>query len=231
MEQRNALQAQAFSLYAVVVGLAIREGLVRVIPRLTLSSDVPPLPPLPSWQQLLYTFRLIVFLTVAIRFFLGAVHYFNSVHFDAQANERYKHKSFGLDFLIGLVHFLFFFAWATTITDPERAHAAGGSHFVGLCVVILLYDLVWLLVCWRYDSAAEIKLWCAINLGTCVLVAVAFFGLHEIFAADAVLREQLSMAIVLLVSLIDIAEIVNGRSYIANGLSFLLSKRSLPQSG
>jgi hypothetical protein len=221
--KQEALHPQASWLYGVVVALAIREGLAQVIPQIT-----SPLHNGETWAITLQIWRLTVFLFVLIRFFLGSVKYFDEIHHDPESSRRYQTKSYGLDFLVGLVHFILFFGWATTIADVRHHELATGlSHFVKIGGVILLYDVVWFAVSWRYDTRREILPWTCINLITVLLCAAVIF---PPWPADAVLREQIAIPIVMFISLVDIVGLISNRNLISDAIMAVFSNKQATTS-
>ncbi len=145
--------------------------------------------------------------------------YFNEVYF-GPVSGRYTSKSFGLDYLIGLVHFILFFAWSTAIDTREWAHLGASTHFVQMTALILSYDMVWLFVSWRYDASRMIKLWAAVNDITLLVMAVVFFALASVL--DAIVREEIALLILALAGMVDIAEQINGKRYFENWIRSLL---------
>lgn len=209
---QNALHPQAAWLNGIVVALAIREGLTQVVPHLTTAAhDF-------NWATELQIARVFLFLITIIRFYLGSILYFDAVHVREETAKQYVRKSYGLDFLVGLLHFIMFFAWATTISDVgHRELPSTLSHFETVGAAILLFDLVWLAVNARYDTPRAILPWTIINVVT-VLICVAIVFVP--YGADAVLREQLSIAVVGTIGLIDISGTLKETNLIAEWIAF-----------
>lgn len=153
------LHRHAFWLYGVVVGLAIQQALLSLLPKLIDPNDTR----IGSWSEAL---RLFVFLLLIIRFFLGSAAYFDEVYCGTQS-DKYDKKSYGLDYLLGFVHFVVFFGWALTI-DLQQSPS---YLFPSMLAFILLYDLVWLWVSRNNDTANRIKLWAFVNALTFLLGA------------------------------------------------------------
>lgn len=213
MKGHAGFHLQAQWLYGVVVGLSIREALNLVVPVLTNPNSS-----IPRWAVLLMITRLAGFMVMQIRLYLGSVAYFSEVYIDETTSHLYTSKSYGLDFLIGLVHFLFLFAWATTLNDYQHREANGVSHYLTLGSIVLLYDVVWWFVNYRYDSSKCMQLWTLVNVTTFVVCVAIFFGT----GFDVVFREQACISVLAILSLIDIAEIIGDRRVIANWLERVL---------
>jgi hypothetical protein len=208
---RNALHPSAMWLNGTIVALAIREGLTQVIPHLTSAAhDF-------NWATGLQITRALLFLITIVRFYLGSILYFDAVHINEKTSSRYVHKSYGLDFMVGLTHFALFFAWATTISDVgHREKYTALSHFEAVGAVIILYDLVWLFVNWRYDTKQAILPWTCINVVT-ILICCAVIWVP--YGMDSVFTEQFSIAVVSFIGLIDIAGTLRNRNFIADWIS------------
>jgi hypothetical protein len=221
---RSDLHPPAFGVTVVVVGLAIREALIRVIPSATSPDSSQGA--IPDWQMALEGFRVALFLVVLIRFYLGSVSYFHEVYFSTVNSKRYGRTNYWLDYFLGFVHFMLFFAWATTVNSNERNHTGGASHYLGLGSLVLLYDAVWLAASFNLSTFKKVKFWTLLNVVTFIVSASIFFTAKEVTAFDAVMREQLAMIPLAIVSVLDLAEIFNERPYIANALKRLFSRDS-----
>lgn len=221
---KSDLHPPAFGVTVVVVGLAIREAIIRVIPSATsLDSGEAALP---EWQMVLEALRVALFLVVLIRFYLGSVSYFQEVYFHPETAKKYIRTNYWLDYFLGFVHFMLFFAWATTVNNNERNHTAGASHYLGFGSLVLLYDAVWLAASFRLSTFNRIKFWTVCNITTVALSASIFFTAKEVTSFDPVMREQLAMIPLALISVIDLAEIFNERPYLANAIKRLFSRDS-----
>jgi hypothetical protein len=207
------IHTQSFWVYGVIVGLAIREALSRTIPGIVSSN------PDPGWFVRLETWRLLIFLTMIIRFYLGSSLFFNKAYIDPVSSPKFQKKSYGLDFICGLVIFMIFFGWSITIGDKTRL-SHGMSNFLLLLTVILAYDFVWFIVNLRYDTVHSIKLWMAINILTFVFAAVIFFAIREIRSND-VLAEELAFIPVALFSYGDFVEMISNNRVFSGFFSWL----------
>lgn len=209
------LHSHAFYIYGVIVGLSIREALARVAPHLLHPSTVP------AWEARLEAVRLVVLLLMTTVFYFGSGVFFDKVYLNPATCDLYKKKIYGLDFAIGLAHFLFFFGWSLTITDHSRAYF-GVSAFLGFMGFILIYDLVWIFMSTGYDTMEEIKLWTFMGVLTFVLSGVAFFVVRAV--SDDVVGEYWAILVVMLYLLGDATELFSGRPFYAELLKKLLPK-------
>ena len=197
------LHTHANYIYGVIVGLAIREALVRTVPQL-----IPPFS-LELWKVYLVVFRLILFLLTITCFYFGAGIYFDKVHLNPETAVKYPRKSYGLDFASGLIHFLIFFAWSLTVVDFSR-HAAGVSPFLFLLSAVFLYDLVWIFANVRFDSVQEIKMWTLMCLFVFVVATAVFFVSRTITQND-VFSEELALVVYLAYLAGDAVELLTGQ--------------------
>src|SRR4051812_47887502 len=119
----------AFWAYGVILALAIREPLSQVVPHFVRDG-------FSDWQVQLEIWRLLVFLILIIRFYLGAGVYFDEVYLREGEREKYKRKSYPIDFLTGLFHFLSFFACAVVLSLHGRIK--GEVSYFGVLLVVIL---------------------------------------------------------------------------------------------
>lgn len=212
------LHQHSFWLFSIVVGLAIREALLRVLPPLIEGPGSP-------WDHLSEATRLIVFLVLAVKFFLGAFAYFDEVYFEPETECKYENKNYGVDFLFGFVHFLLFLALAMSID----ARGPAGWLFATFVVIVLLYDLAWWFVlwCWKFDCRKRVSLWAFINLLT-VLTGVVICGSLVFSGWDNLAAERWAYAPVFVVGMIDIAELVRRRPIFRTWLALITGEEASP---
>ncbi|HEY9284805.1 MAG TPA: hypothetical protein VIP46_15215 [Pyrinomonadaceae bacterium] len=215
MATGEGLHKHAFWLYGVIIGLAIKEALAAVIPHVFNP------PPNEVGAITLEAARLFVFLVVTIRFFLGSVFYFDCAHTGPGCDDTYPNKDYYVDFLFGLVHFIFFFAWALSI-DAFKTHI---KLFPGLLTLILLYDWLWYLVSRRYDTQHVIKLWTWINTGTVTVAGGVYLAFRAMQFGPA-LSQAVAFVPVVIFSLIDIGDIMRERDTIGDWLRGLSNRRA-----
>ena len=152
-----------------------------------------------TWLSIL---RLGIFLVLIVRFYLGAVTVFVSP-IDRKPNDA-------VDLLVGLLHFLFFFGWATTIDVPVTSRWRGEtSPFLFLMVIVLLFDIFWWLLSWgrRFE---KLNLWTVVNTATaalCVLIHLA----AVVTKVDLTAAEEFTFLPVAVVSIVDVSEITSGK--------------------
>jgi hypothetical protein len=215
---QEGLHKHAFWLYGVIVGLSIEEALKAVVPHFTSPPEQPPR------AVLLDGARLLVFLVLIIRFYLGSGIFFDVAYASADADRRFPKKNYALDFLTGIIHFLFFFGLAIAID----AHANPLWLFPSLVGVILFYDLLWFIVCREYDTRRLMKMWMAVNLGT-LGVAALFYLIAITSYTPPVTAELIAYIPILFVSAIDLGEMVRGRPIFARWLAALIDQESEPE--
>lgn len=210
------LHKDAFWLYGVIVGLAIKEALTEVLPHI-FSLPKPGVMPAP-YGHFLEASRLLVFLVLIIRFYLGSVTYFRDAYTCPSAKDDYSKKNYLIDFLIGFLHFLLFFALASSINIHEKILWL----FPLLTGAILSYDLLWLIINWGNDTAYIIRFWTVINIITLGISA----GLYYILKGNGVVIEQaeeIASVPVFIASLIDIAGIITNKRLFVSWIEGLVS--------
>lgn len=209
-------------LYGAVVGLAIREALVRVGPGLVnfLSSTMQP------WKMRLEAARLGIFFLAISTFYVGSVQFFDKVHVREGAEGSYPRTVYAFDFWIGLIHFVLFFFCAITIDDFLRIKP-GISLFVMYLAFIFLYDILWLCVNWGQDSFEEIKVWTWSSALTVFLAGVAFLVTKFVLSQDDVIAEYASLSIFGAYLFIDLSELLTGNPIISRWLLRLLPRSAV----
>ncbi len=229
------IRKNAFWLFGVIVGLAIKDAITGVVPHLYRT----PLSNLGPHSPELY--RLATFLVLSIRFYLGAAAYFDEAYEAAESPDERRpiKKSYGLDFVFGITHFLLFYALAISINfdgDGIYSQTISPYIFIGILVLILLYDTPWAIANWKNDTFELIKMWVVLNLITVGLSGIILIFLlwlwHPTFVyLDA---EKWILLPVFVFSVIDVAELITGKRifegwvfWIANKLQSLVV-RNLP---
>lgn len=203
MASERTLYKNGLWFFAVMLGLAIRQSLADVVPHV---FD----PPAHDMKAVLAeVFRLIVFLIVSVRFFLGTVLYFERAYGDPEADERYKRKSLGLDFLFGFLHYVLFFAWAMSID----LHKYQKHWFPVLMALILSYDIPWLIALRNMSTRRLVEMWARINTLT-LLLSGLFYTVVRTTVKDVIWAEDAAFICVLFFSTVDMAEMVSGKEII-----------------
>lgn len=155
----KSLHGHASWLYGTIVGLAIKEALSDSVPYI-----ISP-PADPQVHPLVYAFRLGAFLSLLIRFYLDHSVFFEKAH-SVEASDLFPSKSYVLDFLVGLVHFILFFVLAFSIDLTKRPP----DLFFWMLFTILCWDLAWFLACLIFDTLELVKLRTVVNIATAVLI-------------------------------------------------------------
>jgi hypothetical protein len=222
----------AFWVFGVIVGLAIREALTRVMPHavplIAQAAALPSLPPvsqaaqdalqaaaaLPLHHRTLEVIRLITFLAMIIRFYLGAAIYFDEAYLDATAEQMYPQpKNYGVDFLSGLIQFIFFFAWSETLIGHER-FAHGLSAFLVLLGIILFYDTLWWILSAKYSTKVRIRVWAVLNGATLIVAYAVLLFLHDFGWFTDCTNEVAALVPVGLMTIFDFGEMFGGTNLV-----------------
>jgi hypothetical protein len=221
------LHAHAFWVYGVIVGLAIREALVRAGSHIFLPGSPTFLPSdvLP-WKLHLEAFRLIIFLMTITCFYFGSGVFFDKVYLNEKTASRFEKKSYGLDFVLGMVHYLVFFAWSLTLADHSRFRW-GLSPFLLFMSAILLYDVVWFVASIRFDTMQELKLWTFFCVVVFFLAGVVFFFGRALSGND-VIAEEISFVVVGLYLLGDLVELFTDRPFFSELVRMVLPRDQQP---
>jgi hypothetical protein len=205
MTNENVLR-NAFWLYSVIVGLSIEEALKSVIPQIFALA------PEQRWEFIPAALRLFLFLVLIIRFYLGAAFFFEKVYFSEKASE-YPKKSYNLDFLFGLIHFLIFFALAISIESQQIPRRV----FQVLLSVTILYDVWWYIASRKYDTRKLIKLWTVVNVITFITAAAFYLSVYSM-GYGYLRAEEAAFVPIFIVSVVDIAELALGKMILAEWL-------------
>lgn len=206
----SELQKQALWLFGVLVGLAIKEAITDVYDDI-LNRNEP-------WGGLLEATRLVLFFVVILRFYLGAIQYFNAAYSPSVASTDLLKKRFGTDFVFGLMHFTMFCFWGLSATVLDHRWAL----FPTLLAAVLLYDIVWYL--WSVqDTRRMIRIWAVFNAVTAAVATIAFgvtaFGFMclannwrvELTQTQGAICEAVAYIPVIVASAIDLGGLVYGR--------------------
>jgi hypothetical protein len=211
--------SHAFWVYGVIVGLAIREALVKVLAAPLSSSATP-------HDMLLNAFRLLIFLGMIIRFYLGSAIYFEEVYCGPNALVAYPTKNYGIDFLLGLIHFILFFGWSETITSPDR-FAHGLSSYLFTLGVILLYDFVWWAICFKYSTCRTIRVWAVLNGATVLVSYLVLLFLNTFAWFGNVGNEMITLIPIGFMIIVDFGEMISGRNLITDYIVGILGKAGM----
>ncbi len=167
-------------------------------------------------------FRLIIFLMTITCFYFGSAVFFDKVYLNEKTASRFQKKSYGLDYVLGMVHFLVFFAWSLTLADHSRFRW-GLSPFLLFMSAILLYDVVWFVASIRFDTMQELKLWTFFCVVVLFLTGVGFFLVRGLSSNDVV-AEEISFVVVGLYLLGDFVELFTDRPFFSELVRMVLPK-------
>jgi hypothetical protein len=220
------LHTHAFYLYGVIVGLAVREALIRVGPDLFLFLS----PTTAGWRIRFAFLRLCIFFLAITTFYFGAGVFFDKVHTSKGCREKYPKANYGLDFWFGLIHFVFFFAWAQTINDYTRSSKGDLSLFLIFLSVIFLYDLAWLLANLTNDSFREIQVWAELCAFVWFIGVFAFVFCKFVLGTNGVFAEEVSFGIFIIYLFLDLTELFTGRHIFSNLLLRLIPIKTTPRT-
>lgn len=226
----EGLRKQAFWLYGVIIGLAIKDALEIAIGHLMVPPDG-------SFRDFLpESTRFWVFLLTAIQFYLGSAWFFDKFHEQlpeettTNPTRTRTRGRYAVDFLFGLSHFLLFFAWAISL-DTHKGHL---HLFSILLVVMLLYDWIWCWISRGLDTYSEIRKWSLTNAAV-ITAAVAFYGVAyfilivvdtlqepamlDFWAGDPYrhrIAEPIAMIPVLVIACVDIVGTITDKRLVAD---------------
>ncbi len=206
---------EVFWIYGVIVGLAIREALVTTLHHLFLMPSVDP------WQLHIEAWRTVLFLMMIIRFYFGSLIFFNDTYIDRGRSAEVAIKSYGLDFFMGLMHFIILFAWSVTIVSHGPRRYFGLSNFLIVMAVVLAFDLVWWVFNSGYDTKKRIKLWTAVNLLTLGLSALVFLVV-KVSTDNPQIAEEAAMVPVGMIAGVELLGMISERAIFAEWIRKLV---------
>ena len=155
-------------------------------------------------------------------FYFGSGVFFDKVYLSSDADTRFSKRSYGIDFVLGLIHFVAFFACALTI-DNFSTTIWGMSPFLGFLGGIFLYDLVWLLANIFFDTVQEIKVWARWATIVWLFSTVVFVIWRSAWHNDAA-AEEAAFVVYGLYLIFDAVELFIGKPIFLD-----LMKRALPR--
>ena len=194
------------------MGLAIREALTQTLHH---AFSIPA--PDALWMLHIESWRTALFMVMVVRFYVAAVVFFHKVHgASSPAAGNYQ-----LDFVMGLVQFIFFYAWSVSIFTYARS-SKGLSPFLWGLFLILLFDLVWLMFNWRYDTTETLKVSAIVNLLTAVTSFLCFLCCADLFDINFQISEETAVIPVFLVSIVWIVETISDTTIFTRMLQSLI---------
>ena len=217
----------AFWIYGVIVALAIREALSTVIPHTIplLAQNQIASQPEPKNQLMLEAIRLVLFLAMTIRFYLGSCRYFDQVYCADDSKLKFPRANYSMDFVLGLLHFLLFFTWSETLITHDRLRH-GLSGFLLIMGMILGFDVFWLLLSWGYDTRTMIGRWAFVNAIT-LLVAIVIALVTNYWQLCGERTAEVFTGIpVGLTTLVDFGEMFGGNNILTDWISNIFPPQS-----
>ena len=167
----------ALWIYGVIVGLAFREAIMR-----TFTHDRSETPTA-NYHGFLELMRFLMFYFVASTFYLGAAHFFEDVHGPgSNINFAPTRKRFGLDFMLGLIHFTFFFGWAMYLPS-HSTWIFGLSPSLAWMAVILVYDAIWFIISLDLCTRNLIGKWTGLSTLAITLASAGFVVIRALYEA------------------------------------------------
>lgn len=226
-----SVHKHAFWLYGVVVGLVIKEAVTNVsehifpiAPRVSdefhyqvaKALGIALAEPLPSTATMRLTdgCRLIIVLTICIRFYLGAAVYFESTYFehDGSLKPTASDKDYMVDFVWGFVHFMLFLGLSATI----EGHGQPTVVFPILLAVVFGYSIAWYFGTGKnHDEERLIVRWATINALTLLIGGLTYFIIYT-FNKDKTMAEWGAFIWVFGFSIFDIIETIMRRPLLEN---------------
>ena len=156
-----------------------------------------------NWETLLCLIRLVIFLLMITRFYLGA-----AIVFSLRIEKGEELRS-GIDLFVGLAHFLMFVAWATTLTLNGNLwwHTSPFLVFLG---GILLYDVVW----WLFSKFSRgrnpmLPKWTVLNAAT-LAISCGIYWVLVWCGIDRMAAEEWCFLPAVICSLYDITKLLTG---------------------
>ena len=123
----------------------------------------------------------------------------------------FRKKSYSVDFIGGLLHFLVFFAWAVTVMSHSYLVKGEISSYIFLLAVVILYDNVWYFASYSSNERSRIERWRDQN-NLNFVACVALYALSRFCGADIVLSEHLTLFPVLGFSLRDLSSMIEPKA-------------------
>ncbi|MEK6278912.1 MAG: hypothetical protein AABN95_01010 [Acidobacteriota bacterium] len=237
MAEEEGIHKHAFWLYGVLVGIAIKHALDATIPHIfdpaniasQLTANQLALPQA-SYGPAPDLGRLLVFLILIVRFYLGSAFFFSDIH-DAgygvsDPSEPFK-KNYALDFICGFTHFVAFVILAMNID----VHTRQLFWFPVLVGFILFYDFIWWVFSQRYYSADYIFWWMVANSITLIVSGMVYLLAYYPLHRDPLVAEACAFLPVVAVSAYDIGAMMMDKPYFESVQNRLSRKPKKPRRG
>jgi hypothetical protein len=157
-----------------------------------------------DWQVRLEVLRLTIVILVLSRLFLEIGLYFEMVFMQPDAAMRYPRRSYPVDFLTGLLHFMTGAALTTVMTNHLRM-AGGMAMFSWILLAFLSIDILWLglAVARGFSAMPVIAGQAKVNVGMLVACAAVWAG-ARMAGRDTVFADQLALGVLAAVTVVGI---------------------------
>lgn len=157
-----------------------------------------------DWQVRLEVLRLAIVILVLSRLFLVVGLYFEIVFMQPDAAARYPRRSYPVDFLTGLLHFMTGAALTTVMSNHLRM-AGGMSMFSWIVVGFLSIDILWLgvAVARGFSAAPVIAGHAKVNAAMLLVCAIVWIG-ARIAGQDSVFADQAALSILAVITVAGI---------------------------
>lgn len=219
MTKEKESRYSAFWLYGILVGLAIKEALERVVPHLIEPIDVSAAPR----SLYLEVLRLTVFLCLIIRFYLGTQYYFSIAYESESSDQAYPIKSYTADFVFRFLLFVVFLILSFTI----GSHQGSPRLFSVLVFFILSYDLLWFSFSFRQDTSRLVFWWMLVNLMNAFVSAVIYLTV-DLFTGSITRAEIWALFPIIGISLLDLGWMMARRPFFEPVRGWLMETESRP---
>jgi hypothetical protein len=216
-ESNRAIHKHAFWLYGVLVGVAIKEALETGVAHIVAPDRLMdefhhmgvafnyPHPETSGWPEII---RVVVFLVLIVRFYLGSAFYFGAVYQATRAREKFPITNYAADFFSGFLHFVLFVILALLLD----IHTTPTYYFPFLVGFILMWDVLWFITSTRRSTANMIFWWMIANVITALVSAVTYLVI-ELVSKNHLRAERCAFYIVIFVSLLDIGLMMAKRPF------------------
>jgi hypothetical protein len=204
----------AIWIYSVIVGLAFREAIITTFNHSRTAT---------TYHELLEVARFFVFFFVTSTFYLGSAQFFEDVH-GPGSDSKYslKKKRFGLDFMMGMIHFMFFFGWAMALYD-HTIWIFGVSPSFLLMLAVFFYDVIWFAISTDLCTRNLIGKWTGLSVLAVVVSILGFGAIRALYEVSkgvfslvikpetaSTSSEFIALLIVVLFTIYDFRAIIRG---------------------
>lgn len=210
---QDNINRNAFVLYSVLLGFAVKEALWTAIPQIISANSFPYGPDFSNVHRnstlaLLQVVRLIAFLFLTIRFFLGSAYFFHLAYGNKDAETDFPVKNIGADAIFLFIQAVGFLSLAFSISVqfvPTRL-------FVFSLLFVLLYDLFWYSFSLGKSTSRLLFFGTVVNLLTALLATLIYMVVF-VTSFSAVRAEIAALILVLMVSALDVGFLMRGMPF------------------